>query len=137
MSRIERGLLEALRKPINPAAILIMAVYTLLWGFWIGNPFWDVFHTSGIYNIMRVFPEWLWGVTAWLSGLAMLRGVLLRSIDALTLGAFIGFLHWMVIATLYLLGNWQNTGGITSLMIGVYCAYIYLNLRLNDDAGLH
>lgn len=136
MSRIERGLLGALRRPINPAAILIMAVYTILWGFWIGNPWWDVFHRSHIYDLMNFFPEWLWGITAMASGLAMLRGVVVKSIDALTLGAFIGFMHWIVIAVVYLVGDWQHTSGITSLMVSVYCAYVYLNLRLNGDKFL-
>lgn len=133
MSRIERGLLGALRGPINPAAILIMATYTILWAFWIGIPLWDVFPTSSLYRVMSYFPEWFWGMTGMTAGLFMLRGVLTRRVRALSLGAFIGFVHWLVIGLLYLVGNWHNTGGITSIMIAVYCAYIYLNLRINGD----
>lgn len=134
MSRFEKGLLGALRRPINPAAILIMAAYTILWGFWIGNPFWDVFQSSQMFGLMKHFPEPFWGATAVTTGLIMLRGTMLRHVKALSFGAFIGFIHWSVIAALYFGGDWHNTGGITCTMVSIYCAYIYLNLRLNAES---
>lgn len=127
-------MLQALRAPINPAAISILAAYTILWGFWILSPFWDVFSQADLYVVMNhTMPEWLWGLIAILFGAIMMRGVIVDSKRSLTDGAFSGFCHWIVISGLYFTSNWRNTGGITSMMIAVYCGYIYLNIRLNHE----
>lgn len=60
----------------------------------------------------------------------MTYGVVKASPKSLTIGAFVGFLHWLLIAIGYFAGNWMNTGGITSMAMAIYCAAIYLNLRV-------
>lgn len=129
---LKKNLLIALKKPINTAAISLMAVYTILWGFWVGNPFWDVFEQSTMYDKMSVaFPEAAWGTFALLIGIGMLLGVVVNSKRSLSWGSFVGFMHWLVISGLYVWSDWQNTAGLTGLMVAVYCAYIYLNIKIN------
>lgn len=60
----------------------------------------------------------------------MTYGVARPSNNSLTIGAFVGFLFWLVIAVGYFAGDWKNAGGITSVAMAVYCAAIYLNLRV-------
>lgn len=121
-------------RPINPSAVSIMAIYTFLWGLWVANPFWDVFVTAPLYMALNsVMCEAGWGIIAIICGFFMLWGVVRGSFKSLSRGAFAGAIHWAVISGGYFVGDWHNTGGITALMIAIYCSYIYLNLRVNQD----
>lgn len=125
---------EAMFKPINTAAISILGVFSLLWGFWVANPFWTVFDQAEIFEFMTVLmPEWLWGTLAILVGVAMIIGVIKNSWLSLTAGALTGFYFWLFGAINFFLGDWQNTGGVTLLMVALYCGYIALNLHINKD----
>jgi hypothetical protein len=111
---------------------MLMAVYTMLWGFWLVNPWWSVFEHAHLYDwLAGAAPEWFWGSFALVTGALMAVGIVRHTFAALTRGAFFGFIHWGIITTGYFLGDWQNTGGITAAMIAVYCAFIYLNLMVN------
>ena len=121
-------------KPINTAAISILGVFSLLWGFWVAVPWWDVFNQAEIFEFMTVLmPEWLWGVIAMAVGITMLWGVARNSWKSLITGALTGFYFWLFAAINFFIGDWQNTGGITLLMVAVYCGYIALNLRINKE----
>lgn len=122
----------SLRKPVNTASTIIISCYTILWGAWIANPKWQVFTHAHIYSWMNsVGPEYYWGTQAIVVGIAMTYGVIRDSYKSLMIGAFIGFLHWLLISVGYFIGDWQNTGGVTSAMISIYCAFVYLNIRIN------
>lgn len=125
--RLGREILQ----PINTAAIMILGVFTVLWGTWVFLPFWDVFTRAPAYHYFLIFPEWIWGGIAIAAGVAMIYGVLKSSYRSLTTGSMVGFLHWFVIMAFFFAGDWQNTGGVTYLMIAVYCGFIWLNLRVN------
>lgn len=137
--KAQEGLADALLKPINSAAIVVLGVYTLLWGLWIANPFWTVFNTAKLYHVLMtlppayVSPEYFWGSIAIICGLITIRGAYKRSYRALVLGSSIAGWHWFMIGLLYLAGDWHNTGGITALTFAIYSAFIYLNIRVNSD----
>lgn len=118
-------------RPINTAAIMIMGVYTVFWGLWVASPFWDVFSRAPVYHYFMILPETFWGIVAITAGVIMVYGVLERSYHSLTTGSMIGFLHWLVISVFFLVGDWQNTGWVTYTMITVYCAFVWLNIRVN------
>ena len=82
---------------------------------------------------MNIAPEYVWGLIAMTCGGFMIYGVVRHSFQSLTKGAFAGTLHWLIISAAYLLGDWQNTGGLTSLMIAAYCAFVWLNLMMNKN----
>lgn len=127
-------LLHKLGNPINTAAVVILGVYTFIWGLWVGNPFWDAFSRADLFTALSsVFPELVWGIFALSVGSIMFYGFIRPSYRTLTRGAWAGFVHWLIIAGGYFAGDWQNTGGITALMIAVYCGFVYLNLRVNRD----
>jgi hypothetical protein len=126
-------LIRSILQPINPAAILILGVFTALWGIWVASPFWDVFTSADAYQYLGMLPEPVVGGVAILAGLGIINGVLRASFRSLTTGAMIGFSHWFTIAVFFFLGNWHNTAGITYLMIAVYSAFVWLNLRVNRN----
>lgn len=129
---------EALFKPINTAAISILGGFSILWGFWVANPWWTVFDQAAIFEFMTaVMPEWLWGTLAIVVGTSMLFGVMHNSWRSLRTGALTGFYFWLFGSINFFLGDWQNTGGITLFMIAIYCGYIALNLHINKKKFLN
>ena len=78
-----------------------------------------------------LFPEVAWGIFAIVIGFFMALGVNRQSYWSLTRGAMAGFFHWFIISIFYFLGDWQSTAGITGLMLAIYCAFIYVNIRVN------
>ena len=124
----------ALLKPVNTAAIILLGAYTTLWGIWVASPFWEVFSRAPLYSWMNaVMPEIFWGLIAIAVGILMIYGVLRHSFLSLTAGALVGYFHWLVIAIMYFGGDWQNTGGITSFIVSLYCGFIWLNITKNRD----
>jgi hypothetical protein len=122
----------ALLKPINPAASIILGVYTILWGLWVINPLWSVFARAPLYSVMAtIAPEWAWGCFALFCGSVMVYGSMKRSYRALTNGAGVVNFHWTIVGLCYFLGDWQSTGGITALCIAFYAGFVYLNIRVN------
>lgn len=125
---------KAMFRPINTAAISIMGAFTVLWGLWVGNPLWSVFDQAEVYSFMTVFmPEWAWGILAVCVGASMLYGVAKASFRPLRGGALVGFYYWLFASLNFFAGDWQNTGGITLLMIALYCGFIALNLHINRN----
>ncbi|AXG66146.1 hypothetical protein SEA_ANNADREAMY_25 [Streptomyces phage Annadreamy] len=130
LRRAWESLAFALSRPINKVAAVTLSVYTFLWGCWLANPFWNVFEGSQVYSWLdSVGNEYFWGGLAISVGLIMTYGVVRSSENSLTIGAFVGFIHWLLISMGYFAGDWHNTGGITSLAMAIYCGAIYLNLR--------
>lgn len=122
--------------------ILLLGAYTALWGLWIINPFWRVFGTAHLYDSMQEFmSETLWGFNAILAGSIMIFGWIRKSLVALVWGSVAGVYHWGVIGFLYFLGDWQNTGGITSIALALIAAGIYVNEKDEeqtfDDTPYH
>jgi hypothetical protein len=130
LRRAWEGLATALSRPVNKVAAATLSIYTFLWGLWLVNPFWSVFGTANVYSwLQSVASETAWGVLALLVGAAMTYGLVKSSENSLTIGAFVGFLHWLIIGMGYFAGDWHSTGGITSMTMAIFCAAIYLNMR--------
>lgn len=122
----------SLLRPLNPSLILVLGGYTILWGLWILNPWWTVFPTAALYAAMAsLAPEYVWGGIAVLAGILIIRGALKPSYQNLLTGSWIGFLHWFIIAIMYFIGDWMNTGGITALTFAVYSGIVWVNIKVN------
>ena len=133
-SKMSDRLADTLLKPLNPSIIIILGLYTLVWGFWLISPFWSVFDRASLYKSMsEMGPEWGWGLVAILSGLVIIRGATKPSYSNLIAGSSVSFGHWFIISIFYFMGDWQNTGGITSAAFSAYSAIIYLNIKVNHD----
>jgi len=130
-------LTKALLLPINPAAVVLLGIYTVLWGLWVANPFWTVFTQAPIYDALARVPpdlipsEYFWGTIAVVCGCIITYGAIKRHYRPLTIGAATAGWHWFMISVLYFMGDWQNTGGITAAILAVYGAFIYVNIKVN------
>ena len=131
-------LAKALLLPINPALVVLLGIYTVVWGLWIANPFWHTFSSAPLYSQMAVIaPEWAWGLFAIFCGSVTAYGAVKRQFRSLTRGSATAFIHWILVCILYFMGDFTNTGGITALIIAVYAAVVYLNIRVNFKENPH
>lgn len=125
-------LVDKLLAPVNPAAAIIMAVYTFLWGLWMMIPWWDTFSVAHHYDYMAgLAHEWAWGLGAVIIGVVMIYGVIKGSDESLIRGSVAGYLWWTFIAILEAIGAIHGVSWLTCAMVAVYCGYIALNLRVN------
>jgi hypothetical protein len=53
------------------------------------------------------------------------------SYNSLVAGAQLSWGHWLLVAIFYFIGDLHNTGGLTSLFIAGYSAWVALNLKVN------
>lgn len=125
-------LAKALLLPINPAAVIILGIYTIVWGAWVANPLWEVFSHAPLYAKMATFaPEWAWGLLAIAMGAMTVYGAVRRYYPALVRGAASSGLFWFFVSIFYFVSDAASTGGITALVFAVYAFFIYLNIRVN------
>lgn len=143
MKEAPKSLAKALLLPINPAAVVILGIYTVCWGLWVANPFWTVFTQAPLYSTLAtaapdfVPAEVFWGCVAIFCGLVITYGAVRRRYRPLIVGAATAGWHWFMISFFYFMGDWQNTGGITALVLCIYGAFIYINIRVNFKDRRH
>ena len=139
-TRETEKLAKALLLPINPAAVVILGLYTIVWGLWLISPWWSVFSHAPLYsalahfwlaNIFGLDPEIFWGAIAVTCGAVTTYGAWRRHYKPLVRGAITSSTHWLVIAIFYFWGDAVSTGGITALTFAIYAAFVYLNIRVN------
>src|SRR5688572_22912354 len=106
---------------------IVLGTYTTVWGLWLLSPFWEVFTPeAGLYGQMAEFmPEWAWGLHALVVGVCILYGIIYHWPRGLWWGRIAATYHWGLIALFYALGDWQNTGWLTSLAIVVAIQYMW------------
>lgn len=132
MRRFISVLTEGLVKPLNPASIILLGLFTVLWGTWIILPFWNVFATAPMFHaLLEIAPEWAWGLNAITCGALTTYGVHSRRYKPLASGIAVATWHWSIIALFCFLGDWQNAGGLVYLFLGVCAALTRLNLKLS------
>lgn len=123
---------ETILRPLNPTLIIVLGVYTVLWGLWILIPLWMVFPLAPHYAIMAALaPEWFWGVIAIVAGCFTIHGALRPKYRNLKWGAIVGFFHWTTIGFLYLFASWQSTSWLSAFAFATYCGLIWLNIKVN------
>lgn len=128
------GVKGAMFRPINKAASAILGLFSILWGFWVANPWWEVFDSAQVYHVLNwLAPEWLWGTVPLVLGFLMLIGMKKGKFKFLTRGVLFGFYFWLFTASCLFIGDWQNTAGVAYSMIALYCGYVALNLSINRD----
>ena len=82
-------------------------------------------------ELFGIPAEPFWGCVAIICGTLTTYGAVKRKYKPLVRGATIIGFHWLIICILYFMGDPTNTGGITALLMAVYGAFLWLNLRVN------
>ncbi len=113
----------------NRKLTVLCAVTMIIWGVWIGNPWWATFPSSTAYDWMaRLAPEYLWGWGIGLLGLCQLVVALRSRHESLHIAAAIGGMFvWFLIAVAFGLGNWRSTAVIVYSFVAAVQALIYID----------
>lgn len=126
------NLRQTLLRPINPAVIVVLGIYTMIWGVWIMSPWWSVFPHSPVYSLMAHYgTEYLWGSIAIAAGSIITRGALKPVYWNIELGSWVSFFFWLAIAILYVCSDWHTTAWLSAACFSIYSGIIWLNIRVN------
>lgn len=125
---IARTLLTSL----GTSVIFLLGLYTMLWGAWVINPFWDTFSQASLYSEMHATGgEFFWGAFALVTGAVTSWGAIKARPPYIYHGTAAASWHWAVVGTFYFMGDFRNTGGITALFLALLSLCIYLNVKVN------
>lgn len=108
---------------------ILCGAETLLWGFWLGAPWWEVFPVSEAFHWMAGFaPEWLWGLFMMGLGSTQLYfAIHWRQPRARAALALLSMLCWTLIVLAFALGNWRSTATPAYLFFVAAQALIYVD----------
>lgn len=124
-----------LLQPLKTPGLVLLGVYTALWGAWVTNPWWGVFGQAMIYSKMDNFmPEWAWGSIAVVFGVALSYGAIKKKYRTLVMSSIAVWWFWSMVSIFYFIGGWEDTGGLSAAAFSIYASFIYLNLRVNKRA---
>lgn len=119
--------------PISPFNILLVGVFSFLWGLWVALPFWDVFNRSPIYSALDwVGSELIWGSIQIIVGTVLVFAAF-DSLRWMKYATFGGFLSWFLVALGFAVADWQNPGMWVSGFIAALNAYMFLNTSRRDN----
>lgn len=113
----------------------LVGSYTFVWGVWLANPFAMTFSPEAkLYENMAEFmPEWAWGLHAMILGACVVYGAVCKWPRGLMFGHYAGLYHWGLVTVLYALGDFSNTGALTSAFIA---AFVHILWRKSKDTQL-
>ncbi len=114
------------------------AAWAIMWGFWVGNTWWDVFPSSPTFRTMGlVAPEWLWGTTVFVIGAGQLLALYNDSLTWRFRISGAAFFLWGGITTLFLMGNAFSTATVTYGMMWtiatIVAAKLWWREKMNDE----
>lgn len=122
-------LAKRLLQPVNTSVISILGVFNFLLGIWLLLPF----HSISEQFASKYLPEWELGVIVLAIGLLILIGSIREKLKILSYGTLIGFSFWIATTGVALYYVWQSPLWIFALMIGLYCGFINVNIRVNTN----
>jgi hypothetical protein len=105
----------------------IIGVATVVWGAWVGNPFWDAFSIAPHAQFLELAPEWVWGLFIGVLGGVHLTAVTVDVIKLRKQVAFLSFLSWLFILLTF--GVERIYGPATSLYFIITLAQAWVYLR--------
>lgn len=130
LSRLAAQLIQ----PLRPLAIIVLGVYTLVWGIWVIEPAWNAIGHGQVFKVMSsLFPEYVWGTLGILIGIVLLFGLIIKSYQVLVVGSTLSGWFWGLITLLLFFGDWHSVLGWTALVFAIHASFIYLNIKINRD----
>ena len=110
----------------------ILAAGLLVWGLWVLAP--GVSFTSPVYAYMLTLAtESVWGGLYAFAGITFMVGVLIKDIEWIRRGSFLGFLLWGLTAGLGLVAEPSGPVVVTRLIIALLHAWIYLQVKVHPE----
>ena len=119
-------------RPINPSVIVLLGLYTVLWGVWI--MFFPVFDVLPAFAPIASFTtKEAMGVVAWTVAVFICRGAFIPSYSNLRIGSAMAASYWLFFGIMLLIGQYQDPIGLASIFFGIYAALVWMNLGVNKN----
>lgn len=114
------------------------AAWAIVWGCWVGNPWWNVFPSSPTFRVMGLIaPEWLWGIAVAATGMGQLVALYNVSLRWRYRISVTGFQLWTFVTLMFLLGNFSTTAvvtyGMMSTIAGIAAAKLWWRKKMGVD----
>lgn len=111
---------------------LILGIGMVIWGVWVLLPF--VAFTGTVYAFMlSLAAEPVWGGLFLFGGATMSYGVFSKNIDYISMGAFLGFFLWLIVAVFGVIAEPGATPVVTRGIIAAMHAWLYLQVKFNPE----
>jgi len=123
-------LAKRLLQPVNTSVVSILGFFNALLGLWLLLPFTSISEQFSSPYIQ----EWELGILIMAIGLPTLLGSIFERLSMLKIGTLLGFSFWAAVTGAVLYAKWQSPGWIFSLMIAMYCGFVYVNIRINGGS---
>jgi uncharacterized membrane protein HdeD (DUF308 family) len=108
------------------------ALYLLMWGMWVLNPWVNSFASSAAFTEMgQLAPEWLWGIVIMAIGLFQTIVVFTENCKLRADAALLSMFTLFSMSMLVFYSNFASTAGITYLVIAI-CAWLGFTEILAD-----
>lgn len=109
------------------AVELLIGFAAILWGFWVGNPYWDAFAIAPHAQFVEVAPEWFWGTFVGILGGIHIASTTVNVNYFRKRVAFLSFCTWLFVLLTF---GWQRIfGPATSLYLTITVAQAWVYLR--------
>jgi hypothetical protein len=110
----------------------IPAIFCVLWGFWIGNPWWVAFNSSSAFRLMnKIAPEWLWGLSIFLVGLFQLIFLFTKNLKFRLFSSLLSCFSLISLSVIFAFGNYESTATINYIVLAL-CAWLGYTELLSD-----
>lgn len=121
---------------VSTFVVLLLGFFTVLWGFWLVAPGWDVFGRAKQYELLRMLAtEYVWGGVAMILGIILMSAAWSRRPDPIRISSLILFYFWGWVATSYLWSDWRILAWIPATFFSIIHGYAYVNLTLRMKYG--
>jgi hypothetical protein len=114
-----------MKKPLE----LMSAITLIIWGVWVGCPFFDSFQVSNVFHMMeKVAPEWLWGTFILLLGITKLLIMNTKYMKLRIVVAVLIMLTFSILSVFYALGNWMSTAAPMYIAFTILSWFSYMEI---------
>jgi hypothetical protein len=126
--------LNRLLEPINIAGPVMFSLHMIMWGLWLLMP-WLNFTGPAFAVLASIAPEWEFGIASVVLGAVALIGAISGRPTYLAVSSFLAFMYWFLIGLAFAAASITSTGVLTYMIIAMYSAFTYLNVRYNVKHG--
>jgi len=108
------------------------ALYILVWGLWVSNPWLNTFQASPTFTEMgHLAPEWVWGLVISAVGLFQMIIIFTKKYGFRVFAALLSMFVLFAMSLLVFYSNPASTAWVTYLVIAI-CAWLGFTEILTD-----
>ena len=114
-----------MKKPLE----LVSAITLVIWGAWVGCPFFNAFQTSDTFHLMeKIAPEQVWGIVILLIGITKLIIMNTKYIKLRIAMSILIMFTFALLTTVYALGNWMSTAAPIYVALTILSWFSYMEI---------